>query len=417
MDGLQPDIIGFAAALGVGLLIGLERERSKGTGPNRKPGGIRTFSLFALAGAIAASVNNPWLTPAVVIAGAAFAAVAYTQTSAEDPGVTTEIALVVTTLLGILAYRHPAMGAGLGVVVAIMLAARTRLHRFVSDQLNGQELHDGLLLAAAALVVLPLLPNEAIDPLGAFNPRVIWLLAVLVMTINAAGYVSLRAFGAAVGLPLSGFAGGFVSSTATHGAMGSRALADPDLLRPAIAGAALSSVATPIFMMIVLAVANRSVMASMTVPMVLSGLGALAYGALFTVRAVRAGKHDMKLGRPFSPRDALVFTATVSGVIFAGALLQHFFGTAGALVGVAVAGFADTQAAGASGASLVSSGRLAVDEAVVGILLAYTFNAVMKVVVSWVSGKAPFALRVLPGQVLMVGLAWAGWALGHWNLV
>jgi uncharacterized membrane protein (DUF4010 family) len=416
MDGLQPDIIGFAAALGVGLLIGLERERSKGTGPNRKPGGIRTFSLFALAGAIAASVNNPWLTPAVVIAGAAFAAVAYTQTSAEDPGVTTEIALVVTTLLGILAYRHPAVGAGLGVVVAIMLAARTRLHRFVSDQLSGQEVHDGLLLAAAALVVLPLLPNEAIDPLGAFNPRVIWTLAVLVMSINAAGYVSLRALGATVGLPLSGFAGGFVSSTATHGAMGSRALADPDLLRPAIAGAALSSVATPIFMMIVLAVANREVMAAMTVPMLLSGLGALAYGALFTFRAVQAPKHDMKLGRPFSPRDALVFTGTVSGVIFAGALLEHFFGTAGALVGVAVAGFADTQAAGASAASLTSSGRLAVAEAVTGILLAYTFNAAMKVVVSWVSGKTPFALRVLPGQVLMVGLAWLGWALGHWKV-
>jgi len=416
MDGLQPDIIGFAAALGVGLLIGLERERSKGSGPHRKPGGIRTFSLFALAGAIAASVANPWLTPAVVLAATAFAVAAYLHTAAEDPGLTTEIALVVAVLLGILAYRHPAIGAGLGVVVAIMLAARTRLHRFVSDQLSAQEVHDGLMLAAAALVVLPLLPNEAIDPLGAFNPRVIWTLAVLVMAINAAGYVSLRAFGATVGLPLSGFAGGFVSSTATHGAMGSRAVADPDLLRPAIAGAALSSVATPIFMMIVLAVANREVMTAMTVPMLLSGLGALAYGALFTFRAVRTPQHDMKLGRPFSPRDALVFTATVSGVILAGAVLEHFFGTAGALVGVAVAGFADTQAAGASGASLAAAGRLSVDEAVVGILLAYTFNAAMKVVVSWVSGRAGFALRVLPGQVLMVGLAWVGWVLVHWQV-
>jgi uncharacterized membrane protein (DUF4010 family) len=417
MDGLQPDIIGFAAALGVGLLIGLERERSKGSGPHRKPGGIRTFTLFALAGAIAAAVNNPWLTPAVVLAATAFAVTGYLKSSQEDPGLTTEVALVVATLLGILAYRHPSVGAGLGVVVAITLAARSRLHRFVSDQLSEQEVHDGLLLAAAALVVLPLLPNEAIDPLGVFNPRVIWTLAVLVMGINAAGYVALRAFGATIGLPLSGFAGGFVSSTATHGAMGSRVLADDRLLRPAIAGAALSSVATPIFMMIVLAVANRDVMTAMTVPMLLSGLGALGYGTLFTIRAVQAPEHEMKLGRPFSPRDALIFTATVSGVILAGALLEHLFGMAGALVGVAVAGFADTQAAGASAASLVSSGKLAVDEAVVGILLAYTGNAAMKVVVSWVSGKAKFALRVLPGQVLMVALAWLGWALAHWNLV
>lgn len=416
MDALSPDILGLAAALGVGLLIGIERERSKGSGPHRQPGGIRTFTLFALAGAIAAAVNNPWLTPATVLAAAALGTVAYHQGADQDPGLTTEIALVVTTLLGILAYRHPAIGAGLGVVVAIMLAARTRMHRFVSDQLTAQEVHDGLLLAGAALVVLPLLPNEAVDPLGAFNPRVIWLLAVLVMSINAAGYVALRAFGATVGLALSGFAGGFVSSTATHGAMGSRAAGDPDLLRPAIAGAALSSVATPIFMMIVLAVANRQVMVGMALPMLLSGLGALAYGGLFMLRAAQSGTHDMQLGRPFNPRDALLFTATVSGVVFTAALLEHFFGTAGALVGVSVAGFADTQAAGASAASLAAAGRLSVEQAVLGILLAYTGNAAMKVVVSWVSGRAPFALRVLPGQVLMVGLAWLGWALGRWLL-
>ncbi len=411
MDALSPDIVGLAAALGIGLLIGIERERSKGSGPHRKAGGVRTFTLFALAGAIAASVNNPWLTPATVLAAAALAVVAYHHSAADDPGVTTEIALVVTTLLGIMAYRHPAVGAGLGVVVAIMLAARTRLHRFVLDQLHAQEVHDGLMLAAAALVILPLMPDRPVDPLGVFNPRVIWTLAILVMSINAAGYVALRALGAAVGLPLSGLAGGFVSSTATHGAMGSRALADPALLRPAIAGAALSSLATPIFMMIVLAVASRRLMAAMTLPMLLAGLGALAYGTLFMIRAVRVPQPEqMQLGRPFSPRDALIFTATVSAVVFISALLGHFFGTAGALAGVAVAGFADTQAAGASAGSLAESGRLSIEQAMLATLLAFSGNAAVKLVVSWVTGRAGFAMRLLPGQVLMVGLAWLGWA-------
>ncbi len=417
MDGFSPEIVGFAAALGVGLLIGIERERSKGTGPERKPGGIRTFTLFALAGAVAAAVQNPWLTPATVLAAAAFAAVAYHHSAARDPGLTTEIALVVTTLLGILAYRQPEVGAGLGVVVAIMLAARSRLHRFVTDQLNAGEVHDGLLLAAAALVVLPLLPNQTVDPFAALNPRVIWTLAVVVMTINAAGYVALRALGPAVGLPLSGLAGGFVSSTATHGAMGSRALADPALLRPAIAGAALSSLATPIFMMIVLAVASRDVMLAMALPMGLAGLGALAYGGVFTLRAVRAPPPvEMQLGRPFSLRDALLFTATVAGVVFAAALLEHLFGAAGALAGVTIAGFADTQAAGASAASLAESGRLSLAQAVLATMLAFSGNALMKVIVSWVTGRAPFALRVLPGQVLMVVLAWVGWGVWTWRL-
>jgi len=413
----SPDIVGLAAALGVGLLIGIERERSKGTGPYRKPGGIRTFSFFALAGAVAAAINNPWLTPATVLAATAFAVAGYLHSAKEDPGLTTEVALVLTTLLGIFAYRHPATGAGVGVIVAIMLAARSRLHRFVLDQLQAQEVHDGLLLAAAALVVLPLLPDEAIDPMGVFNPRVIWTLAVLVMSINAAGYVALRAFGPAVGLPLSGLAGGFVSSTATHAAMGSRAADKPELLRPAVAGAALSSLATPVFMMIVLAVANRSLMVAMALPMVLAGLGALAYGALFTVRAVREkGDHQIELGRPSNPRDALIFTATLSVIIFAAALLEHFFGAKGALAGVTLAGFADAQAAGASAGSLVGSGRLDVSEAVLGTLLAFSGNAVMKLVVSWIAGRAAFTLRLLPGQLIMVGLAWAGWAVWYWLL-
>jgi uncharacterized membrane protein (DUF4010 family) len=144
--------------------------------------------------------------------------------------------------------------------------------------------------------------------------------------------------------------------------------------------------------------------------MTLAGVGALGYGALFTLRAVRAPPpEEMQLGRPFSPRDALIFTATVTGVIFAAALLERLFGTAGALVGIAVAGLADTQAAGASAASLAEAGKLTLEQAVVATLLAFTGNAGVKVVVSWVSGRAGFALRVLPGQLIMVAFAWLGW--------
>jgi uncharacterized membrane protein (DUF4010 family) len=199
--------------------------------------------------------------------------------------------------------------------------------------------------------------------------------------------------------------------------MASRALAEPALLRPAIAGAALSSLATPIFMLIVLAVANQAVMVAMVLPMTLAGLGALGYGALFTLRAVQAPPPEqMQLGRPFRPRDALIFTATVSAVIFAAALLERLFGTTGALVGVAVAGFADTQAAGASAASLAAADKLSVQQAVVATLLAFSGNAAMKIVVSWVSGRAAFALRILPGQLAMVALAWLGWVLSSWKL-
>lgn len=409
MGKIDADIIALGVALGVGLLVGIERERSKGRGPGRKPGGIRTFALFALMGGIAGVLGSDWLTAAVVMSAAAFGVAAYLRSTTTDPGLTTEVALVVTTLTGVLAASEPRVATTIGVVVAVILAARSSLHRFVRDTLSAEEAKDGLLLAAAALVVLPLLPDRAIDSYGVLNPRVVWALAVLVMVINGLGYVALRALGAGMGLPLSGLAGGFVSSAATHGAMGQRAREAPELLGPAVAGAALSTVATPIFLAIVLAVASRELLLAMWLPLALAGAAAAAFGGFYTLRAVTAPPPRVELGHPFELRFALMFTATVTAVMLLGAVLSDWLGPRGAVAGVAVAGFADAQAAAASAASLLVSGGLGLQQAVVTTLFAFSGNAVVKSVISYVSGGPRFAARVIFGQVLVVGSAWLGW--------
>ena len=207
---------------------------------------------MALAGGVSLSFGGETVLVAAVLVVGALAAVAYFRSRGADPGLTTEVALLTTFLLGALAVRQPALAAGLAVVVAILLAARTGLHRFVRRVLTEQELHDALLFAAAALVVLPLTPDRNVGPFGALNPRVLWKLAILVMGISASGYVALRMLGPRLGLPLSGLASGFVSSAATIGAMGQRAARQPELRRAAVAGAVLSTVATVVQMVIVL---------------------------------------------------------------------------------------------------------------------------------------------------------------------
>ena len=190
---------------------------------------MRTFTLIGLAGGLAELLGGP----AVALAGA-FVVIAtlasYKRTLEQDPGLTTEVAMLVVFLLGVLAMRMPQLAAALGAAVALLLAAKTRLHRFVREVLSEQELHDALLLAGCALVVLPLLPAGAVDPWGVLDLRRLWTLVVLVMAINAAGYVALRALGPRYGLAVAGFAGGFVSSTATIAGMGTRALQTPALV-------------------------------------------------------------------------------------------------------------------------------------------------------------------------------------------
>src|SRR5882724_13034860 len=226
---LHPFVIGFLVALGVGLLIGIDRERHKGDGAARHAAGLRTFTLASLSGAVAMAAGNEILLAAAALGMVVFAGVSYWRARDSDPGLTTETALVLTTLLGGLAMREPEFAAGLGVVTAVLLAARSALHRFVRSVLTDDELRDLLVFAAATLVVLPLLPDHPIGPYGALNLRTIWLIVILVMAVGALGHVAVRVVGPRYGLPLAGLASGFISSSATIGTMGARAAREPEL--------------------------------------------------------------------------------------------------------------------------------------------------------------------------------------------
>lgn len=404
-------ILGFAVALGIGLLIGLERERRKGEGPTRGTAGIRTFALVALLGAVAASLGG---LPVVLLAGAfvaGLAALGYRRGTREDPGLTTEVAVLLTMLLGALAVESPRLAASLGVVVAIVLAMRTRLHRFATALLSTQELHDGLLLGAAALVVLPLLPDRPLGPYGALNLHTLWRLVVIILSIGMLGHVGTRVLGPRHGLPLAGLAAGFVSSVATIGAMGERTARDSRLLGPAVAGALLSSVATMVQMAIVLAVVHPPTLAAMAVPLILGGIMAVLYGGVFTLRARRAAVADVQVGRAFHPLTALALAATLGFVMVGVPLLREWLGPHGIWAGALLAGFADTHAVGISIAALARTGTLGPQETVIPILIGFSSNSVMKLVAARVSGNRAFLLGVAPGVVLIAVAAWGGFLL------
>ncbi|HTO89096.1 MAG TPA: DUF4010 domain-containing protein [Thermoanaerobaculia bacterium] len=399
----------LAISLAIGLLIGAERERRKGEGRDRAAAGIRTFALASLAGGVSLAFGGEAVLVVSVLVVGALAAIAYSRSRAADPGLTTEVALLTTFLLGALAVRQPALAAGLAVAVAILLAARTRLHRFVRTVLTEQELHDALLFGAAALVVLPLTPDRPVGPFGVLNPRTLWKLVVLVMGISASGYVALRLLGPRLGLPLSGLASGFVSSAATIGVMGRRAAQEPRLRRPAVAGAVLSTVATIVQMVVVLAATSAPTLRAMRASLALAGLAAGAYGLLFALR-LRHGPADgaAPLGRAFNLKVSVLFAATVAGILLLSAAVNQWLGSRGLLAAVALAGLADTHAAAISAASLAAAGKISPPEAVIPILAGLTTNTVTKAVMAAANGGRRFALETIPGLVLVILAAWGG---------
>jgi uncharacterized membrane protein (DUF4010 family) len=195
--------LGFGVALGAGLLIGVERERRKSA---EKPGGhgIRSFALAALAGAASEVIGGIPLLAAATAGVAILAAVSHPRDGSATLGITTDAALMVTVLIGAYAMSAPTFAAALAVTVTILLTAREEIHRFVRKAISDVELDDLLILAAAALVVLPLLPDRYVGPFDAVNPRTVWRIVVLIMAIQAAGYVAVRLLGPRFGLPLAG---------------------------------------------------------------------------------------------------------------------------------------------------------------------------------------------------------------------
>ena len=412
MPSIEPVWINMAVALGIGLLVGAERERRKREGPGREPAGVRTFAVASLLGAVGMTLGGALVTAALALGVAILLGVAYWRNAGEDPGLTTETAVLLTLALGALAMGEPALAAGLAVALAVLLASRAHLHRFVRSVLSEREMNDFLVLAAATLVVLPLVPNRYIGPFGAINPHVIWLIVVLVMAIGAAGHVALRSLGARIGLPVAGFVGGFVSSTATVAAMGERSARTPSLLRPAIAAAVMSSVATVVLMTIILVAMSPSTLVAMALPLACSGVAALAYGALFMVRSLRETDLPPTDERgAFSIKAAVAFAATLAVVLVAVAALKSWYGDAGLIAAAGIAGFADAHAALVSTVSLVASGKLDPAAAVIPILAALSTNTVSKLVVALVTGGPRYALELAPGLLSLAGGAWLGWLL------
>jgi uncharacterized membrane protein (DUF4010 family) len=422
-------VLGLAAALGGGLLIGLERERRKGRGPDREAAGIRSFALAALGGGIAQALQQPVLVALGAALVAALVAVAYWKSRQRlpgrpepDPGLTTELALFITYLVGVLSVQQPALGAASAVIVAGLLAAREKLHRLATELMTQAELHDALLLAALVLVLLPLAPSVPILGFGGLTPRSLLLTAALILAMQAAGHVAQRWLGLSAGLALSGLFSGFVSSTATIASMGSRvkALAGEnkvarDSERAACAsGALFSTVAT--WVQIVLLVGALAPGALLPLlPSALAGAAVAAATALLQWRGARThggsppaarvgGEQDLS-GRPLRLREALLVTLVLAAVSLLVGWAQRHHGSAGVLLGSAVAALTDAHAPVAALAALQAGGQLDMDTLLRGILVAVAANAVTRSVTAFVAGGVDFGLRVAASLLLSTGAA------------
>ncbi len=403
--------VALATALGIGLLIGAERERRKGSGPGRDAAGIRTFSIVGLMGAVVQLLGSTVLTAVVVGLVGLHALQSYRRSNRNDPGLTTEIALILTCVLGVMAVPAPAVSAAAGIALAALLVSRDYLHGFVKKVLTEQELNDVILLGAIVLVVMPLAPDHFLGPMDAINPRQVMMFIVLVMLIGAMGHIAMRIPGQRQGLLVAGFAAGFISSTATVYQMAQLSKQGTQADDRPVMAAVISCASTYIQLaLLVLSVSPRLLVTLL--PSMVAGMAVILAQVALLSRMQRGEATAPAMPQPGGHAFSLKMSFGLAGAIVLVTLLATFlhqqFGASGALAGAAAAGLADTHSATASLLNLASHNVLSMEEARTGILAAFTSNALTKGVAAVVGGTRDYAMKFVGGLLLMLAGTWAG---------
>lgn len=404
-------LLNLATALGVGLLIGTERSWSGGDQNGEEMAGIRTFGLAGLFGGLAAlSAGHfgaaAWISMFVVLALLTTAGYVVESRTNADRGMTTEVALLLTFLLGSLAVAESRiLAASVAVVVALLLSLKSRLHGALR-KLNEVELSGALKLLFISVVLLPALPNQGYGPWEAFNPYTTWWMVVLIAGIGFAAYVAIRLLGTRHGLMVTALLGGIVSSTAMTITL---ARLDSPKLRHALAAGLLATSAL-MFPRVLLEVGliNRALLPSLLAPMLTAGL-IYAAGALFYY--LRAGKQpenatEPPLKNPFELGPALRFAGLLVIILFLVEGAQRWLGDAGVYLVSLLSGLTDVDAITLS---LSNSAKTDLSEevAVRGIFLAALSNSLVKAgLILFIGGRA-IAMLTLPFVLggLLAGLA------------
>lgn len=404
----------FGFALLIGALIGLEREfhQQKEESPNFA--GIRTFSLIALLGSVASFLIKDFgIVPAAVALGGLvlLAAISYYGALARnkiDTGITTEVAAILTFLLGVLVVSdHALVAIALAVMTSLLLAMKGELHGFIRN-MSVEDIHVTLQFALVSAVVLPLLPNRAIDPLGLINPFEIWLLVVFVSGIGFSGYVLMKVLGPSQGINLIGVLGGLASSTATTISFSSASRKNPRMSQHYARAVVLASavmIPRAIFLILV-------IYPPLALKVLIPLLAMLATGLLiFFVNQRRNQSEEEAIHPEFEITNPLkLSTAIKFGLLFAFILVvmefaQSQLGTKGVYLASILTGLTDVNAIMLSVARLAENSQLSIEVAAVAVVMAALTNTVSKGAIAYFSGAPELRRPVIRAftLILLVG--------------
>jgi uncharacterized membrane protein (DUF4010 family) len=405
----QPEIfLRFGAAIAIGFMVGLQREFAMG-GKNREiVAGERTFSLMGLVGALAAmaadELDSPLAFFGIFLLLGIFSAVAYfIDAWRGHVGLTTEVAIVITVLIGALCYwGYLALAVAIGIATTTLLSLKLETDRFMRS-LTRQDIFAALQFAVISAIVLPVLPNQSFfpPPFDVLNPFKIWLMVVFISGISFLGYVAIKVVGPEQGIGLTGFLGGLVSSTAVTLSFSERSSREPNLSKPFALAIMIAWSVMFSRVLIEVGVLNRALLRVVWVPLAAAGIVGLLYIGYLYLSQRAAEKGDVEFSNPFDLGSAIKFGLLYGVVLLVSRAAQMYFGDTGILFSSLISGVADVDAITLSMAELSSTGVVEIETASQAIVVAAMSNTLVKGGIALMGGSPGLRKALLPGILLM----------------
>jgi uncharacterized membrane protein (DUF4010 family) len=410
----------FAAALAIGLLLGLERERAQDS-DEKSFGGVRTFALIALSGAVAAfaqsEIGQEGLALAIFVGITALVIVSYAITAATGSvGMTTEVTALLAFVLGAMCgWGEMGVASAAAVASLLLLTLKDYLHR-LAERLEAADVYATVKFALISVIILPLLPNETFGPapIDVVNPYKIWLMVVLIAGLNFIGYVLVKVLGSEHGIGLTGVLGGLVSSTAVTLTFSQRSRQEPAQAQAFVLAIVLAWTIMFVRVVAMAAVVHPPLAVSLGIAVGLMTVAGLAVSFELWRRSRSQSTGTIATGaNPFELGEAIQFGLLFGAVTVAAKAAQAYLGEAGLYLAGALAGATDVDAITLSMANLASSSPESTTVAARTIVIAVLSNTLVKTGMAVSIGAPALGRTLLPTTGLLLICAVAGIMLAN----
>ncbi|WP_299398028.1 MgtC/SapB family protein [uncultured Gelidibacter sp.] len=405
------DLTTLGIAFGLGLLVGLQRQRSKS-----EMAGVRTFTLISMLGVMAGFLSreydNPFILPALGLCVAAMLMMAnfikVKKFDQADVGQTTEVAALLMFAIGAyLVMGSQLVGVFVGATMAVLLYIKEKLHDFI-DSLSNKDLSAIMTLVGISLIVLPILPDRTFGPLDVINPKNIWLMVTLIVGISVFGYFIYKLVDKKMGIIFNGILGGLISSTATTVSYARKTKDQASISKMAIFVITTASMVSMIRVLVEIAVVVPEKLSRLFLP-ILAEIVIVALLSIGLFYLVNKESKDEKMPEPENPaqfKSAIIFGLLYGFILLLVAFTKRQFGDNALYIVSIISGLTDVDAITLSLSQMMKSDRLETDLGWRLILLAALSNLVFKGVMAIVIGAKEMAKWVIMvfGIALITGL-------------